>query len=251
MNQKMNNLFKVDKNVPIPLYYQIKQSLLKAIKEEILKSGDMIPTEHEICEICQVSRPTIRQALNELVSEGYLYRCKGKGTFVSLPKIEARFLNVLQSFNHEMVEKGLKPSTKVINFKVVNSREEINEALKISKGEKLLYLERLRFADDETIVYLETYLPYDMVPNLINVDMSKESLYEVLEKRYQIKVSRVKREIEAVNASSNIAQYLKIEKGKAVCLIHTVAYTEEMRPVEYSIARYRGDRSRFNVELYR
>ena len=77
---KLDNFLKVDKGIPVPLYYQIKQGILQAIQEGALKVEDMIPTEAELCEICGISRPTIRQALGELVSEGYLYRLKGKGT---------------------------------------------------------------------------------------------------------------------------------------------------------------------------
>lgn len=251
MKNKISYFYHINKDIPIPMYYQIKQLILKAIKEGELKGGDMLPAELEICEACQVSRPTIRQALSELVAEGYLNRCKGKGTFVSLPKIEGRFLNVLQSFNDEMRQKGMEPSTKIMSLEPVDGRNEINQALGIPASDKLFYLERLRYADGEPIVYLETFLPYHLLPELEKTDLKKQSLYTVLENEYRIKVTRVTREIEAVNSSKRIAEYLEMTGGKAVCLIHTTAYTEQLLPVEYSIAYYRGDRSKFNVELCR
>lgn len=244
-------LFQVNKDIPVPMYYQIKKSVLEAINDGYLKGGDMIPTELEFCEACDVSRPTVRQALGELVSEGYLYRCKGKGTFVSQPKIDAHFLNVLQSFNQEMQEKGMIPSTRVLKFEVVQANESINKKLGINDTAKLIYLERLRFANEEPIVYLETFLPYDKFSKLIDEDFSQNSLYEILEKHYQQRVVRVAREIEAINANTAIAEKLDISKGSAVCLVKTIGYTEEKLPVEYSIARYRGDRNKFSIELCR
>lgn len=78
--------FKLDKNIPIPLYYQLKQQIIREITNNRLKPGDSIPTEEEFSRALNISRPTIRQALGELVNEGYIYRLKGKGTFVSPPK---------------------------------------------------------------------------------------------------------------------------------------------------------------------
>lgn len=242
---------KVEKDIPIPLYYQIKQMLLSAIQQGNLSGGDMIPTELEFCERCGVSRPTIRQALSELVAEGYLYRLKGKGTFVAMPKIDARFLNKLQSFNQEMQQKGLTPSTKVLAVEVIPGRSPANEKLNISASQKLIYLERLRFANGEPIVYLETFLPYHPYEKLLEQDFTASSLYSLLEDLYRVRVSHVNREIEAVNATQKEAALLDTVKNKALCLVKTVACTDQGLPVEYSVARYRGDRNKFSVELYR
>lgn len=245
------DLFVVEKDTPVPLYYQIKQTLLAAIQSGKLKGGDMIPTELEFCERCGVSRPTIRQALSELVSDGYLYRLKGKGTFVAVPKIDARFLNKLQSFNQEMQQKGLLPSTKVMTLEVVQGKGAINEKLSIPASQKLIYLERVRYANGVPIVYLETYLPYHPYERLMEQDFNITSLYSQLEELYHVRVSHVVREIEAVNASSREAALLEIVKNQALCLVTTVAYADQGAPLEYSVARYRGDRNKFSVELYR
>jgi len=247
------DLYKIDKEVPIPMYYQIKQSILSAIQEGKLKGGDALPTELEFCKNCDVSRPTIRQALSELVTEGYLYRLKGKGTFVEQPKIEARFLNKLESFSQEMMQKGLRPSTKVLSFREIEGKRGINKKLNLEPSEKLLYLERVRYTDGEPIVYLETYLPYQLFSEFLTKDLEHNSMYMLMEELKNLKVDRVQREIEAVNATTNVAKLLEINKGKAVCLVTTVAYANDTEsiPVEYSVARYRGDRNKFSIELYR
>lgn len=243
--------FELDKNVPIPLYYQLKQYIIGEIHKNNLRTGDAIPTEAEFSETLNISRPTIRHALGELVTEGYLYRMKGKGTFVSRPKINETFFQELLSFNDEMIQKGLTPSTKVLDLKVIQGIEAINRSLMISPKDDLIYLSRLRFANEEPIVYLETYLRYLDCVNLLKEDFVVNSLYQTLEDRYNINVIKVSRQIEAVNAGASDSKMLNIRKNQAICLVKTTAYTAENKPVEYSVARYRGDRNLFSVELHR
>ena len=240
-----------DKESPIPLYYQLKSELLRQIKCGELQVGDMIPSEVEFCKVLGVSRPTVRQALIELVSEGYLSRQKGRGTFVTKPKIDGRFFQKLESFNREMLQKGLTPSTRVLRFEVQSSQPDVCRRLNIPEDEKVIYLKRLRFADGEPLVLLETYLPYTPFVGLLKEDLERDSLYALLEEHYGTCVTRVSREIEAVNATAAEAHLLEITRNQAVCLVHTVAYTQEGTAVEYSVARYRGDRNRFTLELYR
>ena len=223
----------------------------KQYPKRTLNVGDNIPTEIEFMAQLGISRPTIRQALSELVAEGYLNRMKGKGTFISTPKIDERFFQKLDSFNHEMLQKGLQPSTQVLDLKVIAGINGINEKLEIPLEEDLIYLNRLRFANREPIVFVETYMPYQNYKDLLEEDFSMNSLYSVLENKYGKKVYRASRKIEAINASNQEAAILNIKKNQAVCLVKTIAFTEEDKPVEYSIARYRGDRNKFSVELCR
>lgn len=241
----------VDKNAQTPLYYQIKQQILHQISTGALRLGDLLPPEAEICEKLNISRPTVRQAMGDLVAEGYLTRRKGIGTFVSRPKIEGGFFQKLQSFDEEMRQKGLVPSTKVLRLNLVDGKSSISEKLKLRPEEKLIFLERLRFANEEPIVWVETYLPYARFPRLLGVDFERQSLYKELEHSYLAPVERVVREIEAVNASAQEAELLRIPKNAALCFVKTVAYDYNGVPVEYSRAHYRGDRNRFSVELHR
>lgn len=245
------NYESLDKFLPVPMYYQIKQMILEAIKNETLSVGDMIPSEMEFCEFCNVSRPTVRQALSELVSEGYLTRLKGKGTYVSRPKIQATFLNRLLSFNEEMRERGLAPSTKVLALKVVTGCTEACKILNLPINGKVILLERVRYANRDPLVYLRTYLPYPEYEKLLDCDFTENSLYKLLERLYDERVERVHRIIEAVNSEKKDVELLEISKSTAVCLVKTVGYNGRDKPIEYSVARYRGDRNQFSVDLYR
>jgi GntR family transcriptional regulator len=243
---------KLDKNVPIPLYYQLKKQVLAMIDEGALKEGDMLPPENELCDLLDISRPTIRQAFSELVSEGYLSRYKGKGTFVSQPKVEARFLSKLETFNDEMISKGLTPHTQVLKLEKLTEPHDANEKLGLPLNATLIFLSRLRSADGVPLVYVDTFLPYAPYAKLMNVDFEKNSLYESLEKLCHVRVNRVRREIEAVNARPKEAELLRISRNKALNLVKTVAYSDDTPlPVEFSIARYRGDLNKFSVDVFR
>ncbi|MDR2629292.1 MAG: GntR family transcriptional regulator [Spirochaetaceae bacterium] len=249
----MDNIFnaiKLDKNIPIPLYYQLKKQILSLIENAAIQEGGMLPPENELCEVLNVSRPTIRQALSELVNEGYLSRYKGKGTFVSNPKVEERFLSKLETFNQEMISKGLTPQTKVIKLEKITGPHEANEKLALPLNAPLIYLGRLRLADGVPLVYVETFLPYEQYPKLMEVDFTVNSLYQSLEDLYHVRVNRVRREIEAINARHKEAELLQITKNKALILVRTVASSDDApMPVEFSIARYRGDRNKFSVDI--
>jgi GntR family transcriptional regulator len=244
------NSIKLDKNIPTPLYYQLKKHILTLIENGMIQEGDMLPPENELCEALNVSRPTIRQALSELVNEGYLSRYKGKGTFVSNPKVEERFLSKLETFNQEMISKGLTPQTRVIKLEKLTGPHEANEKLGLPLDAPLIYLSRVRLADQAPLVYVETFLPYEPYLKLMKVDFTVNSLYKSLEELYHVRVNRVRREIEAINARSKEAELLQITKNKALILVRTVASSDDASmPVEFSIARYRGDRNKFSVDI--
>lgn len=242
---------KLDKNIPIPLYYQLKNVLLAYIKEQNSDLESLIPTEVEISEHFGISRPTVRQAINELVVEGYLYRVKAKGTFISKPKIRQDFLLILDSFNNEMRKKGLTPSTKVLSIELHECDAKVGEALRLSSGSKVFKLSRLRYANNEPIVFVVTYLPFDRCPDILSKDFEANSMYEILEKEWGLLIARVQRSLESILAGEFEARLLEIEKGAPIQYFESIAYLSDGSPIEYSLAKYRGDRNKFTFEINR
>lgn len=241
----------LNKKIPIPLYYQLKTILLEYIKEHHTDLTAPIPAEVEISEHFGISRPTVRQAISELVVEGYLYRIKAKGTFISKPKITQDFLLVLDSFNNEMRKKGMTPSTKILQKEVVKCDEKVAHALDIPHGAEIIKLTRLRYADLEPIVLVITHLPYEKCPELMSRDLENESMYEILEKESGMLISNASRSLESILAGEFEAKLLGIEKGAPIQYFESISYLEDSTPVEYSIAKYRGDRNKFSFELKR
>lgn len=245
--------YTLHKDIPVPLYYQLKLQILADIKEGRLHVGDMLPPECELCKEMGISRPTVRQAMGELVAEGHLTRCKGKGTFVSAPSVrpvDARFFQGLQSFNEEMLQKGLAPSTRVLALEMVSNREDIAATLRLAEDKRLIHLSRLRSADGQPLVVVDTWLPYARFRGLMEEDFEVKSLYALLEQKYNLRVDRATRQFEAAGVAPEDAALLGMDAGRAVCRVYTLAYAKN-QPVEHSIARYRGDRNIFTVEWFR
>lgn len=241
----------INKSIPIPLYFQLKSILLEYITEHHHDHDAPIPTEVEIGRHFGISRPTVRQAINALVVEGYLYRVKGKGTFIARPKIRQEFLQALESYNVEMRKKGLEPLTKVLGLEVAPCDEKTAGVLQLNTGDRVIRLSRLRYAGGEPIVFVVTYLPYEKCPDLVDRDLESGSIYEILENDCKLAISRASRSLESILADDFEAKLLNIEKGAPIQYFETVAYLADDTPVEYSLAKYRGDRNKFTFELKR
>lgn len=240
---------KLDKRVPIPLYFQLKTMLLEEIKSGHYEVDALIPTEKELSEMFQISRTTVRQAISELVQEGWLYRVKSKGTFVARIKLKQDFIKRLETFDEQIARTGCKPSTQLLTFEKVRLSEQVAAHFNIPAGGEYIYLARRRFADADPIVTVETWLPYELCSFILNRDFERESLYNALATRDATRICRVTRVLEAVAAVGKDVEYLNIARGKPIQLSTTVGYNRNDQPIEYSIARYRGDRNRFEVDL--
>ncbi|WP_153731627.1 GntR family transcriptional regulator [Sporosarcina obsidiansis] len=242
-------MIKLDKSVPIPLYFQLKELVLKQIKDGTYEVGDAIPTEKELSEIYDISRTTVRQAITELVQEGWLYRVKSKGTFVKTPKISQSFIQALGSFNDQIIDLGMTPSTEVLDFEVIEVPEHIAPQLNLKVGEKVIYIHRRRFADNEPIVMVKTYLPYEKCKFVLDRDFVKDSLYPVLSTTKETQICKIRRLIEAVQATKYDIGNLDLTKEKVILQFISVGYNSQEEPIEYSLARYRGDKNRFEIVI--
>lgn len=240
----------LDKRVPIPLYFQLKELIVEEIKSGKYEVDSLIPTEKELSEQFDISRTTVRQAVTELVQEGWLYRIKSKGTFIARQKIRQDFLQRLETFREQMERIGVKPSTQVLEFKRMKASREVAENLQIQEGEGVLYLFRRRFGDQEPVLTVETYIPLSYCAFLEDYDFENCSLYETMAKQKDTRIYRASRYVEAVEANAGDVRYLNIRRGAPIQLVHTVGYTEAGVALEYSIARYRGDMSRFQLDVY-
>jgi len=238
---------KLNKNVPIPLYFQLKELILSEIKNGSYRNAELIPTDNELSEIFKISRTTVRHAETELVQEGWLYHIKSKGTFVSRPKINRDFVQTLESFNNQKQYSGRTAHTELLDFKVITAPTALIIALKLQHNDKVIYIYRRRFADEEPIVMVETYVPYDKCSFLLSHDLAKESLYQILAMYEETHIFKIHHLIEAVEASTNDIQNMNIKRGSAIQKCISMGYNLYGDPIEYSSARYRGDRNSFEI----
>lgn len=241
----------LDKNTPIPLYFQLEKLILEEIENGSYPVGSMIPTEKELSQIFDISRTTVRQAISNLVRNERLYRIKSKGTFVARPKISQGFIQSIQSFNDDMLSEGRTPSTQVLELKVVELPESISFQMGLESGSRGVYLYRKRCADGDPIVRVETYLPYDLCGFVMERDFATDSLYNILSTREETQIKHITRICEARLANADDVAVLDMKRGRPVHHFISIGRNSEGRIIEYSIARYRGDQSRFRVELFK
>lgn len=227
----------------IPLYQMIENEIREQIQTDKLKSGEMIPSENELKDHYNVSRMTVRQALNNLVNDGYLYRHKGKGTFVSKSKIEKNIHGV-RSFTEEMAEMGRTTRNEVRLLEVRVPSELIKEKLFLEEGDKVIYAERIRYGDDIPVLYEELYVPYNMFKELEPCHL-QNSFYEYLENDKKLQISHCVQGIEAKLATNKLATILQVNKNTPVLSIVRNTFLTDGRPFEYVISSYRADQYRF------
>lgn len=237
----------VDKTNKVPLYLQMMNKLIKEIDAKVYKEHDKLPSEREFCELYGLSRITVRQALQELTLEGYIYKEHGKGTFVA-PKSYNQNLVKLYSFTEEMKKLGKTPSTKVISFHKITADERLATKMKIAPFTDVFQVVRLRIADDEVLLYETSYVPQAVFPHLTRADLAEKPMYDVFHDDYQIGVTRAIERFSATNVRSEEAKYLKVTPSQPAMLIKRYAYHNETL-IEYTISVARGDKFDYTVEL--
>ncbi len=238
----------IDKNLPIPYHYQLRELLRDEIASGHWEVGERLPSERELCEAFNLSRTTIREAIDALVSEGLLRREKGRGTFIAEPKITEKWLETPGSFTESMLEQGYQLETIVLSLTVENSPYKVSRELRLRTGEPVIVLNRLRTMLQEPILLVTSYIPQKLCPELVNEDFSRQSLYQLWREKYNLEITQAKRFMEAVAADELEANLLHVRQGTPLMLIESTAYLEDGTPVEFFKARHRGDRTRFEVE---
>lgn len=246
MNPFLNET--IDKNVPVPMYYQLKKMIQDMIKDGRLKPGDMLPTEFELSDMFGISRTTTRQAIMELVMEGVLYRIKSKGTFVAENRVVQDFTNVIRASHNLLRAQNVNTTTKVLELKVIQADDLVSKMLQIKMGDEIIHLRRLRFVNNEPNVLADAYLPM-VCKDMLNMDMNEVGLYQFLDLKEETTPIRAVRELEAVLAEAQDAELLEIQEGDPIQLTTSVTYTKENTPIEYSIAKFRGDKNVFRCEV--
>ncbi|MBY7142863.1 GntR family transcriptional regulator [Virgibacillus sp. NKC19-3] len=241
--------FQLDTSIFVPLYQQLKEHIIEKIDKKIWKPGDKIYSENQLYEMFAVSRNTAKRAIEDLVQEGILYRIQGKGTFVSLPKIE-QSLSAFYSFSEVLSKKGLKPKDVVLGIKVIEASHQVAKALRIEKGEQVVMLQRIRYANDEPIILESSYLPKILINNEEKLKfVACTPLYNILNNNFNISVNSAKETFEPTLIREEEKFHLEVEVGSPALLLERIAYDPSKKPVEFCKSIVRGDRCKFYTEL--
>ncbi len=230
-----------------PLYIQIIRDIQGKIDTGQYPSDTFIPSESELQDIYMVSRTTVRRAISELINAGYLTIVKGVGTKV-MPSRLITTPKELISFTQLMRNQGMRPDARMLAIERVKATPDLQKTLEYP-GE-LIEIARLRTADDTPISINTSYLPSDLlVKHDPTIFRTRVSLYEVLEKDFNIKVAVTEDTYSAINANASQAKLLSIRKGDPLLMIERTAFNQKNRPIEYSIIFLRADRYRHTITL--
>ncbi|MPQ44885.1 GntR family transcriptional regulator [Clostridium tarantellae] len=215
-----------------PKYKQIENYLKELIESKELGEGDLLPSENQLCEMFEVTRMTVRSALNNLVKEGRIVKHKGLGSVVLGCKINDN-ISVINSFTNEIKQKGFQVKNVLQEFAIMRADEFIAKQLKIKTGDEIWKIVRVRIANDEQISYMITYMPAKLFPDL-SKDHCKGSLYEYIQKKCGHKIAVAHRSIEAVIATDKIKDALGLDFYAPLLHIEQITKLESSVIFEYS-----------------
>lgn len=233
-----------------PLYAKIEAALAADISDGILPPGSQLPPEDRLIERFSASRTTVRKAIENLVLRGQVEIRRGKGTFVTQPRISQE-LTELTGFVEDMLALGRTPTARLLDKQIVPADAVVARRLAVPPGSLVMRIQRVRLADGVAMSFDETYLPREIGEKVVTHDLDAEPIFSLLEGKYDLPLTEAEYRLEAVTASPDVARALAVDSGSAVFLIERTSYTEGHRPIDYEKLHYRGDLISFVTRLAR
>lgn len=231
----------------VPLYCKLAEIIEEKINGNIWKPGTKIPSERELSAIYGMSRITVRNAIDELSKQGKLEKIQGKGTFVLSKSIVQNLSNVY-SFTKEMEKQGKISSTKVIQKKVITADKKIANHLGIDEGEEIIYIERLRCAENVPIMIEKTYFVLKNYEFVLDIDLKHESLYQSLENKYGICIDKAIESFKSCELNPKECKQLNCAKRQHGLYVKRTSYCND-KIVCFSTIKSKGDIFEFTLKL--
>ena len=234
----------------LPLYERVESVLAAGIADGSLPPETQLPAEERLIEQFKVSRTTVQKAIQNLIERGLVEVRRGKGTFVTQPKITQE-LTELTGFVEDMQTLGRHATARLLDKRIVAADEAVAHHLALAPGTLVVRLRRVRLADGVAVSFDETYLPREIGEKVAGSDLEAEPVFSLLENRYDTPLIEAEYKLEAVGADLDAARALQVPTGSPIFLIERTSYTTENRPVDYERLHYRGDLIRFVTRLAR
>lgn len=240
----------MNERTAVPLYMQIKEDIKAAIQQGVYKAKEKIPTEPELSAEYSVSRITVRRAIEELCGEGYLIKRQGLGTFVSTPRIHRKITegNRLESFSTLCQSCNMVAGAHLLSRQIVPIRQEEQEFFGLGSDALLIYVERLRTADNLPIFLENMFFPYQTYRGLMTEDLNNRSIFQVMKQIDGRTVNDTsRRTLEIAKASPKQAQKLGISTGEPLLFMNCYFIDQEGRPLCVGRQYYVGSRYMFEL----
>ncbi|MGA7401382.1 MAG: GntR family transcriptional regulator [Candidatus Sulfotelmatobacter sp.] len=231
----------IDSHSFVPYYVQIVDHVRELIMKNKLSQGQTFCSEGEIAQALKVSKMPVRQAFQKLRSEGLLVIAKGKRPIVGSGRVPWNFQQ-LRGFSEEMRRRGLTPSARLLSMELEDPELEVAQALKLTPGERVYRIRRLRSVNEEPVAVVTSYLPARIFLGIDKLDLEKQSLYAIFENSYKRRLQWAEEGIGAVIAGEDEAEVLQTSVGSALLIIKETTYDTQNVAIEYSVSLLRGDR---------
>jgi GntR family transcriptional regulator len=240
----------IDPESSLPLYAQVEAVLAASIADGTYPPGSRLPNEESLLERFGVSRTTLQKTVQNLIKRGLIEIRRGKGTFVTQPKITQE-LTELSGFVEDMRALGRHPSARLVDRQVVPANDRVARQLGLAAGTLVMRIQRVRLADGVPLSFDETWLPKDLGEKVIGNDLETEPIFALLEQKYDTPLVEAEYRLEATCANETVAQALGVEPGSPIFLIERTSYGAGHQPVDYEQLHYRGDQIQFVTRLAR
>lgn len=231
----------INKTSPIPLYFQIASQLRESIKNGRFAPREKLPSENELADKYNVSRVTIRRALNELERQNYIYREQGKGSFVSPNQVMGKF--GFGGFTERVLKMGFTPSSRILEFRPVKTLPaELAQLLQVDENSEaegpFALLKRVRYIDDDPVALEQVYLPLRMYPGIENLDLTDKSLYQVLFERWGAQALFAESILTTDSATAEQAHDLETLPGDPLLVLWQRVWSQTQYVLEYTNSYY-------------
>ncbi len=231
-----------------PLYQQLITIIKRSIDSGAVNEGDMLPAELELCDRFGISRSTVRQAFAALEQEGIISRFRGKGTFVTKPKLK-RTLKNLYSFSNEMSLLGLSSSSELLSFETIKARGDLTMKMALREGDSVFKFVRLRRVNGDPLMLETDFVPAKLCPTLSKEMLNDKPLYKTLESESGLIPARAVESYDVTTIDANEAELLNTRTGSSAFFVQRMSEDANGTIFEMAIMLVRGDRCRFEIEL--
>lgn len=236
---------RVNREGGVPIFKQVARQLREQIEDGTLRFGDVIPGERELAESLEISRMTLRAAVDELVDEGLLMRQRGRGTIVSQVRIKKQAQVIgFMSFSEEMRARGLEPTSRILAFKSEVADAAVAAQLDLPLGAQVILVKRVRLANGDPMALERCYVPYERFRRLLSFDLSSRSLYEIMETEFDTRPTLCEETVEAIGLAAPEARDLGVKRGTPALLVTRVTRDARGELIEAEQTTYRADRYR-------
>lgn len=229
---------------PRPKHVQLSD-VLEDLAVTELGPGAAIPSERELMATYDVSRATVRRAIESLVAEGLLHRSQGKGTFVARPRVESNLH--LASFSQDMRSRGLTPSTRLMRVDEERPPADVARSLRLGARGTAWRVDRVRLADDQPMALEQGWYPCAALPGLDTQDLTG-SLYTLFAEHYGIVIDAAEQTLWGEAAEGATARRLEAPVHTPLLVFRRLS-SAAGRPMEHVVSRYRGDRYQLHMDL--